>query len=323
MLFSQYNISMRYYFGAFLAALLFVSTPVVHAATMPSGAFIVSPVKQELTLKPGEEKVVSVTLSNGTPYPLSISGSYEDIAAAEQAAPGDNPVKLLGAGVSKDSLRELISFPKTTFDLLSGKEISIPVSIKLSSSMTPGGRYGSVIWSFKVANKAGEDAPANVALESRIASLFFVRVEGEIKEEGQLVSFGVFNDQKAVSQPASSTPLRFQLSFENKGNAHLDPYGRITISGMLTDPKVLIVDPWAVLPGATRMREVDLLSPLIPGYYRAHLELNRGYKDIIDEQEVVFWVLPTALEWVVGFVILLLLILLIRRSLALSRHSIS
>lgn len=314
---------MRYHFGAFLAALLFVSTPVVSAAAIPSGAFVVSPVKQEFNLKPGDEKTVIIKLSNGTPYPLTVSASYEDIAATTQTVPGDSPVKLLGADTAKDSLRSSITFPKTSFDLLSGKEIEIPVSVKLLKDTTPGGRYGSLVWSFKVANAAGAAAPANVALESRIASLFFVKVEGEVKEEGQLVSFGVFNDAQTVARPGSSTPLRFQIAFENKGNIHLDPYGRVTVSGMLSDPTVLLVDPWAVLPSATRMREVDLFSSLMPGYYHAHIELNRGYKDIIDERDVTFWVMPTTLEWIIGLLLFVILILVIRRSLALSRHSIS
>jgi hypothetical protein len=293
------------------------------ADTLPTGAFIVSPVKEELTLKPGGEKTVTITLSNGTPYPLTVTASYEDITANPQSTPEDSPVKLMSGGTAKDSLREWMNFPRHSFDLLSGKQIEIPVTIKLGKDATPGGRYGSVVWSFKVVSKLGESAPANVALESRIASLFFVRIEGETKEDGQLSAFGVFNDASRVAQPSTSTPLRFQVSYENKGNVYLDPYGRITVSGMLSDPKVLIVDPWAVLPLATRMREVDLLSALSPGYYHAHIELNRGYNNIVDEREVTFWVMPTTLEWIIGLILLILLTLLIRRSLALSRHSIS
>lgn len=314
---------MRYYFGAFMAALLFMSGTSAMAATVPTGAFIVSPVKEELTMKPGETKELTVRLSNGTPYPLTVSGSYEDIASAAQQSPGDNPVKLLGEESSKDSLRSLVSYPKASFDLLSGKEIEVPVRVTLPRDVSPGGRYGSVIWTFRVGNTAGNVAPANVALESRIASLFFVRIEGEVKEEGQMVSFGVFNDAKTIPQPSSTTPLRFETSFENTGNVYLNPYGRITVTPLLGDPKVLLIDPWAVLPGATRMREVDLFDHLRIGYYHARIELNRGYGNVVDEQEVTFWVMPTTWEWVFGFIIFVLLILLLRRSLALSRHAIS
>ncbi len=319
---------MRYHSGIFFAvfvAVIYMSAGVhsVIAETLPSGAFIVSPVKEELSLLPGEEKTVTVTLSNGTPYPLTVSASYEDIASQAQLLPQDNPVKLVGLSGKADSLKGSIDFPQKSFDLLSGKMIQIPIKVRLSKTTPPGGLYGSIIWSFKVATNRGEAAPANVALESRIASLFFVRVLGEVKEEGKIASFGLFNEEKVIAQPSSSTPLQLQVAFENTGNVHLNPYGRITISGMLTEPRVLIVDPWVVLPGAVRTREVNLLQHLNPGFYHAQIELNRGYNNIVDERDVTFWVLPSTLQWLIGLMLFILLTLLIRRSLAISRHSVT
>jgi hypothetical protein len=299
----------------------FLSAASVSADTLPSGAFIVAPVKQELTLTSNSSKTVTVKLMNGTQFPLTVTPSYEDIAATTQATPSDDPVKLLGKGSSKDSLSSFIDFPKQSFDLLSGKEIEIPVTIKIPNNAPAGGRYGSIVWNFKRVYVGG--GTANVAVESRIASLYFVRIEGASNEDGALTSFALFNNAQRAAQPSAKDPLRFAVTYENKGDVYLNPYGRITVSGMLASPKVLIVDPWAVLPTATRIREVDLLESLMPGYYHAHLELNRGYKDIVDERDITFWIMPTATEWIVGLFILLLLILLIRRSLALSRHSIS
>lgn len=324
---------MKYSFGLFRRILSFVSflgllffagyTSFVSAHEITVGAFSVSPVKQELTINPGEEKTSVFSIANGTAYPLTVTASYEDIAPQAQGSALDNPVKLVSDSGKNDSLRAMIDFPATSFDLLSGGEIEVPVTVKVPKNINGGGRYGSVVWTFKVASKAGEPKPANVAVESRIASLFYVRIPGETKEQGALVTFGLFNNQQTVAQPSSSTPIRFHLSYENTGNVYLDPYGRITVTGMWSDPKVLIVDPWAVLPTATRMREINLLSPLLPGLYHAHLELNRGYNNIVDERDVSFWVMPSFIQWVIGFILLLLLILLIRRSLKLSRHSLA
>lgn len=322
---------MKLYFGTrsrflsaiFLCAFLSTGITTVYADTMPTGAFIVSPVKEEITLAPGSTKTVNITLMNGTPYPLTVTPSYEDIAAETQQSAVDEPVKLLGTQSSKDSLAQSIELPKKSFDLLSGRKVDVPVTITMSRDATPGGRYGSVVWTFKIASAGGATFPANVAVESRIASLFYVRVEGMTREEGTLATFGLFNNAKTTKQPDVNAPIRFQIAYENKGNVHLNPYGRVTVSGMLRSDEVLIVDPWAVLPSATRMREIDLLGSIMPGYYHAHLELNRGYKDIVDERDVAFWVMPTFTQWFVGIILLLLLALLIRRSLKLSRHFVS
>lgn len=324
---------MKYNFGSFrrtlsfaLPVALFFSVGLISTASaheIPVGVFTVSPVKQEFTLEPGEEKTSVTMLANGTAYPLTVTALYQDIAPAVQGSAEDSPVKLVDESGKNDSLREMIEYPATSFTLLSGGEIEVPITITAPKNINGGGRYGSIVWTFKVATKAGEPKPANVAVESRIASLYFVRIAGETREDGQLVSFGLFNDAASAAQPSSSTPVRFHLSYENKGNVYLNPYGRVTVSGMLSDPKVLTVDPWAVLPAATRMREINLHSPMFPGLYRAHLELNRGYGDIIDEREISFWILPTMTQWLVGLILLILLILLIRRSLRLSRHSLS
>lgn len=322
---------MKLYFGTrsrFLSAILlcgFFSVGITnaYAETMPSGAFIVSPVKEEISLAPGTSKTVNITLMNGTQYPLTVTPSYEDIAATTQQSAVDEPVKLLGTQNSKNSLTGSIEIPKKSFDLLSGKKVDVPVTITMSRDATPGGRYGSVVWTFKIASAGGSTFPTNVAVESRIASLFYVRVEGVTQEDGNLIAFGLFNNTKTTKQPEVNAPIRFQLAYENKGNVHLNPYGRLTVTGMLRKDEVLIIDPWAVLPSATRMREIDLLGSIMPGYYHAHLELNRGYKDIVDERDVAFWVMPTFMQWFVGLILLLLLTLLIRRSLKLSRHFVS
>lgn len=306
----------------FIALFFLAPVRVVLADTPPSGAFIVSPAKSELILAPGETKTVEITLSNGTTQPLTVNASYADVSATTQAVPSDNPIKL-GVGVAAQSLSQSIEFSKQSFDLLSGKAVTIPVTITIPKGSVPGGKYGSVVFAFHPGIAGAPFLPTNIAIESRIASVFYVRVSGEVKEEGSLSAFGLFNDARTTPSPSKDQPLRLQVAFENKGDVYLNPYGRITISGMFRDAKVLIVDPWAVLPSATRMREIDMLEPLIPGYYHAHLELNRGYKDVVDERDVSFWVLPSFIGWVIGLTVLVLLFLLIRRSLTLSRHSIS
>jgi hypothetical protein len=195
--------------------------------------------------------------------------------------------------------------------------------VKLPKNAEPGGRYGSVVWTFRVGAVAPTTQAQNIAMESRVATLFYVRSAGAANEDGALAGFSLFSGATRVGRPTAASPIRFAISYENKGDVHLNPYGRVTVSGTFGDPRTLIVDPWAVLPGATRMREIDLMGPLSPGYYRAHLELNRGYKDIVDEADVAFWVMPSMLEFGFGIVLFVLLVLLLRRSLALSRHFVS
>src|SRR4051812_21033043 len=66
------------------------------AETLPSGALIERPAKTELTLLPGQSKTIMLTLENGTPAPLLVDVSFEDVAATAQSSSLDDPIKLLG-----------------------------------------------------------------------------------------------------------------------------------------------------------------------------------------------------------------------------------
>lgn len=307
---------------AFFVAFSLVPLSFANAETLPSGAFIIKPAKAELTLLPGESKTILLTLQNGTPSPLLVDVSFEDIAASMQSSSVDDPIKLLGAEKGAHSLKDLIVTPKQHFDLLSNNEAQVPVTITVPKDALPGGRYGSVVFSFAPNQKNGT-SPATVALKSRLAATIYLRIGGSVKEEGAVIAFGLFNETKTVPLPSASRPLRFQVSFENKGDVHLDPYGQLSVSGIFGGEHVVTVDPWVVLPGAVRMREIDVLDELSPGYYTARLDLNRGYQDIVDTKAVTFYVLPSGIQTFFGLIIFIFLVWLIRRSLQLSRHSVA
>ncbi len=309
-----------FFVGALFAFMIFVVST-VQAQTSPSGAFIVRPAKAEVTILPGETKTTTFTLENNTQVPLHVDVSFEDVDAAVQTSPVDEPVTLDGASMSERSLRGSLSVAKTSFNLLAGHTVDVPVTLALPKTALPGGRYGAVVWTFQSAVPPSVNDTANISVQSRIASVFYVRVQGETKEEGKLVAFGLFNNAKTVSEPTESSPIKFQVAYENTGTVHVNPYGRITVSGIFGKSTVLPIDPWAVLPGATRLREIDLFDAFWPGYYTAHLELNRGYKDIVDEVIVHFFILPSTKEIFIALGLLLFVFIVLRKSLRLSRNN--
>lgn len=301
----------------------FLGLQIIHAAetTLVGGAVVVRPVKTEVTIAPGEEKRVLFRVSNGTPSPVHVSVSFDDVAPVAQMSAVDDPIKILEGGRGVYSLKDFLNTETPSFDLLTGSEREVSVTLHIPKDAEPGGRYGSAIFHFSpIASPSG--VSANVALESRIAALLFVRISGNVQEEGKLVAFGLFNNAQTTMPPSQSAPLRIQVAYENTGAVHVNPYGRITIRSFFGDTFTLPIDPYAVLPGATRMREIDYAQSLSPGLYRAHLELNRGYEDIVDEQEVQFWVLPTLTQAFVGLLGVVFVFFLLRRSLRLSRHSV-
>ncbi len=308
---------------SFSTCVLFAATLfpfMVSAAEPPAGLLYVRPAKVELDIAPGESKEATLAIENTTNTPLLLTLGTEDVEGGRtEGSPGSFVLVSDRAGAYP--LRDLIELPERTLTLLSGKEVKIPVTVHIPADISPGGRYGAVTVSFKPADQ--KKGATSVSPESRMAVLFFVRVLGDTTEEGELVSFGVQNNARYVPVPSATAPLLFQMAFENKGGVHVNPYGRMTLDPLIGDGHVVSVDPWAVLPKTTRTRELSVSEPLTPGFYQAHLELNRGYGDVVDERVVWFVVYPGT-RGLFGLALgVLVFIFVLWRSLRISRNFVT
>lgn len=247
---------------------------------MPS--LSLSPAKLELTANPGVPTTRLITVRNNGQEALTLKVGLEDIGLSEAETEG---AQLLGEKTGPYSLKNFITPASWELTLEPGEIRALPITIELPEGALPGGHYGAVVLS-----TAG-DAGASTRVISQLASLIFVRVPGEVQEEGELINF----------EKKDGT---FQLTFENTGNIYLNPYGVIDLNHSGEVAKIN-VEPWFVLPGATRTREIALTENLNFGHYQAELSLNRGYQDIVDTRTITFWILPP--WWVLALAGLLLL----------------
>ncbi len=270
--------------------------------------FVLGPGKEEVTLNPGESKVVQLLVTNRTGSSQNFELSVEDFTGSYNV---EQSVVLLGNERGPYSLKDYLSFPYRTFTLNHGERAIVPVTIRIPQDSEPGGRYGSILVS--MIPKAPTELPEGEvsgtnAIVTRLGSLFFVRVPGDVVTQGELESFSTIGRKRFFSHG----PVPFQILFQNEGKVYLNPYGIVTVRNILGDTVgELIVEPWFSLPQSLRNREVLWgEETFLMGRYTATLELNRGYDDIVDTETITFYVIP----WVVilsvaGGVLLVLLFL--------------
>jgi hypothetical protein len=270
------------------------------------GDLILGPGKTELTINPGEIQTKEVKVTNRTGGALEINVGVEDFT-------GDNisATKLLGGEKGPYSLRDYLIPDKDKFILHHGEKATIVVEVRLPKDAEPGGLYGAIIIS---SNKVSEDnqkveegAKGAISVTSRLGSLFFVKVNGEAKEEGRLKSF---NTNKTFYQAGD---VNFNIQYENTGRVHLNPYARIEITNLM-GKKIDSIDvaPWFVMPGFSRDRSVPWGKLLALGRYKATLELNRGYgENNIDVASTTFYVIPLKILIISISIILFLAIIIV------------
>lgn len=263
------------------------------------GDFVLEPAKIELTVTPGDSIETELRLVNRTEEPLTFTIDIEDTKGAIDAS---RSVILLGDETGPYPFRAMVHPEINSFTLQSQEEIRLPVTIVIPEDVEPGGHYGSVLFESKSAGE-GDTGSRTV---SRLGALFFVRVEGDVKEEGMLEQFRV-KDGPAFF---SGDPLMFEFIYRNTGSVHVNPYGMITVNNMIgASVAELEVLPYFAMPESLRARELVWEHGPLFGFYSATLKQNRGYDDLIDTKTVYFFVLPwKAIAIALGGIILLVLI---------------
>ena len=181
------------------------------------------------------------------------------------------------------------------FTLASGQSIKFSVTLRAPENFSRDSMYGGVF----VTASQPESGLSSASVLSRLGALFFVRVGGDFKTDGSLVNFGTINNKKFFWKGN----LSFVTAFQNTGTVHLNPYGGITLKNIFN--KFIgetEIKPWFVLPEATRSRvvEADNVGWKF-GLYKAVLELNRGYDDVVDRREISFVVI--AWQWLIMFAV--------------------
>ncbi|MEX0931443.1 MAG: hypothetical protein WDZ88_01695 [Candidatus Paceibacterota bacterium] len=268
--------------------------------------FVLGPGKTELTLNPGESKVVQLLVTNRTGSDQQFELGVEDFTGSQNTR---QTVVLLGNERGPYSLKDYLSFEARTFTLNHGERAIVPVTVSIPSDAEPGGLYGSVLVSLipKKQDFSGQEVTGSNAIVTRLGSLFFVTVPGLTERDGALEAFDTIGRKRFFTEG----PIPFQILYRNEGTIHVNPYGIVSIRNILGDVVGEVqIEPWFALPNSLRNREVEWGNSFLMGRYTATLELNRGYNDIVDTQTITFYVIPwTVILTVVGITLIILLFL--------------
>ncbi len=257
-------------------------------SVVASNDFVVEPAKIEIFADPGDVISKNVTIINRIEGRSTFTISLEDFVGSDDPSVA---VKLLGDEVSRYSFRDNIIPEIDQLNLNFGEKALIPITIRIPETASPGGYYTSVVIAHTSTEGAGEATGAKTV--SRVAQLLFVRVNGDVIEDGAVKDFVV----SPTSFVHFTGPLTFNILFENRGSVHLAPYGYITIKNAFgTTVDQIPVDAYYSLPQSQRYRQIVWQQGARFGYYTATLELNKGYRasETMETRAVSFVFIPVA-----------------------------
>ncbi len=247
-----------------------------------SNEFTVSPTRIEANLRQGQAQTVNISVLNSLGREASFALSVEDV----EGASGEEVFALQGEIDGQYSIRNFVKVEQRVFTISHGERAHIPITLDIPAQAEGGGLYGALI--VTLLDDDRQEAVVGTDVRTRIGVLLLGRLEDSVPG-GELVSFGVINNEKVLS----NGPVHMQVAFSNTGNVHLNPAGVVIIKdifGRVIDEVTL--ERWFVLPDSVRTLVFETNRQHLLGYYSAVLELNRGYGNFTDERRVSFWVIP-------------------------------
>lgn len=237
----------------------------------------ISPLKFELKAKRGQELVKEVTLGNASSSLVSIETSARDfVAEGEKGKPRFVPEEQ-----SPWSMSRWVKAEPARFDLQAGERKKIKVIIRIPKDAEPGGHYAAILFS-SAPSRGGQ-----TAVVAKLGSLILLRVAGKIVEKGSIASL-------VAPRLVERGPIDFKLRFENKGNVHLKPQGKLKIWRLWGRPLVnLNVGGENVLPKSARLFPARWKNVPSLGLFVAQGKLKYGAKgNIASSPRAILFVMP-------------------------------
>ena len=254
-------------------------------------ALTITPALTDLSVDMGERTEFTVTLLNDEQETTTILLESADARFTLEGI----PLFLDIGNIPPDSLTWWLSYEPGPYKLEPGEEKEIPITISIPERATPGGHYGAILVSRGAT--AEEEKPVTIKLQSKVASLLFANVAGEVDRS---FSIADFSSKEKIYR---SFPVSFEVQLSNDGNTHLQPHGTIDISGGLwpakTKERLLVNEDFAYLfPETGRTFTVEWKKkspspfwPLYLGKYTASLELKAVEVPLI-AAKASFWIVP-------------------------------
>jgi len=296
-------------FAALLSTLLFTQSGVVNAQGA-ANTLKVTPVRSDIEIMPGDTKTVKVTVSNLTKNAINIHPIANDFIAGDD---NGTPALILDEKefAASHSLKRFMS-PLEDILIPAEEAKTINVTISVPKEAQAGGYYGAIRFAPTVADSGGQ-----VNLSASVASLILLRVPGETVEKLSLREFTVLQSGTTGSFFRNNNDMKVAFSFDNLGNVHVGPFGKISIKKgdkVVHEYDFNVDDPRSViLPDSTRRWDVPLEKVDTAGHYTVIATFTYGQRNQTIEVEQSFWFIP---DWVIivaiaGVIVLVGIVILV------------
>jgi len=285
-------------------------TPPAHPANAASNTLKVSPVRTDITVKPGESGKVSVVVSNLTDMPVIFKPIENDFVSGDEKGTPSIILDENSYAPTHSLKRFMIPLQNVTIPAKGSQQVDVTISVPPTAQA--GGYYGAV--RFIPAASSGADS---VNLNASVASLILMTVPGDLVEKLALTNFDVQQNGGTASNFRNPDNLELVLRFKNSGNVQASPFGQINVT---KGDKTLYKASFnadnpkgSILPDSARKWTMPIKNLGKFGKYTVTGNFTYGTSSESIEVKKTIWIVPTmyifaAIGGVVGLILLIVFI---------------
>lgn len=268
----------------------------------PGNGFRISPVREELTIQPGQSQSVDITVENVTKEKIVAHPVINNFEASDSE---DGEPRLLLDGDTPSNGNDFSTLVQEipNVPLNPGQRKNVKVTLSVPANAPGGGYYGAVRFS-----PSDIDDQLQVSLTASVGVIFLVKVPGNITEKLELQSLAAGLGTRS-GWLFFNSPDKTVVRLKNTGTIHLQPFGKIQIKDwrghVISTQEFNNNDPRGnVLPNSIRRFETPIGAKA--GFGRYTIEANLGYGT--EQSELIsatatFWVIPLWFLIVLGVLI--------------------
>ncbi len=287
-------ITRRVHMGALLTLTLATAMSLLigsHASAVnnSTNTLKISPVRTDIEIKPGESKTVQTRVTNLTNDTITVRPVENDFISGDERG---TPALILDESqyAPTHSLKRFM-VPLEDVTIPAGESKLISVTINVPASAQAGGYFGAVRFA-----PTSPDSGGQVNLSASAASLILLTVPGDIVEKLNMTSFTIQQNGIVGDNFNSSKDIQASVRFENKGNAQVGPFGKVSVKKggkVIYDVDFNNKDPRdVVLPDSARRWDIPLNNISGFGKYTVSATFTYGKTNQTTEVTKTFWVIP-------------------------------
>ena len=271
------------------------------ALAQQSIPLIVSPARQEILIDPNEKTTVNVKFLNQGDTPVSGFVKVADFLVDNT----DGVPKILedaSQASPKYSASTWIISSTDRITIASKDQVQLQFNIQTPENARPGGRYVAIYFEPQgvIPSEIGADKEAGTGTSTRLASLLYIRVSGDITEKAL--------SQRFFAKPfIEFGPLNVETDILNRGDYHIRPKGIIALinpfGSVIAQEKLKEEN---IFPDSVRTFKNEIGRKWMLGRYK--LTLTAAYGDTGQSltRSAFVWVVP----WRLMLIIVLTLIII-------------